>query len=93
MASIVYYFIMSFTLGLGMLIVVAITVVGIGWLDGLPIPLWLSSAILLASAFFAMLGGHMVEGEKAQLLADLQLVMIAPASLLARLYRRLGISY
>lgn len=93
MAAIVYYFLMSITLGVGMVVLLLGIVTGIHWLDGLWVPLWLSSLGLLAVSFAGMYAGHAVEGKPAQLLADVQLIMIAPAFLLAGLYRRLGISY
>ena len=40
LASVVYYFIMSIPLAIGMLPVVLITVVIVNWADGLPWPLW-----------------------------------------------------
>ena len=93
MAAIVYYFLLSITLGLGMVALLLGMVMGIHWLDGLWVPLWLSSLGLLTASFAGMFAGHAVEGKPAQLLADVQLIMIAPAFLLASIYRRLGISY
>jgi uncharacterized membrane protein YGL010W len=90
MAAIVYYFI---TLGLGMIAVMLAMVAAIQWIEGHDIALWISSLILLVAAFGGMLAGHQLEGRKSQLLVDLQLIMIAPASGLAALYRRVGISY
>lgn len=93
MAAIVYYFILSITLGLGMLPVVAAMVACIHWLGGLGPPLWASCALLLASSVAVMTAGHLVEGRPWRILVDLQLIMIAPALTLSRLYRKLHIPY
>lgn len=93
MAAIVYYFIISFTLGLGMIPVMLGLMIGIHWLDHQGPPLWAYSLALLLACLSAMLAGHAMEGQKARLVNDLQLVMLAPLFLLAGLYRRLGISY
>lgn len=93
MAAIVYYFILSITLGLGMVPVAAAMVACIHWLDGLGPPLWATSAVLLAAALVAMTAAHLLEGRPGRILLDLQLVMIAPALVLSRLYKRMGIPY
>lgn len=93
MAAIVYYFIISITLGLGMIPVMLGLMTGIHWLDQQWAPLWASSLGLLLACLPTMLAGHALEGQKARLVNDLQLVMLAPIFLLAQLYRRLGISY
>jgi uncharacterized membrane protein YGL010W len=93
MAAIVYYFIISITLGFGMILVMLGLMAGIHWLGHQWPPLWASSLGLLLSCLLAMLAGHALEGQKVRLLYDLQLVMLAPIFLLAVVYRRLGISY
>ncbi len=93
MAAIVYYFIISITLGFGMILVMLGLMLGIHWMDNQWLPLWAASLGLLLTCLLAMLGGHALEGQKARMVDDLQLVMLAPIFLLAGLYRRLGISY
>lgn len=93
MAAIVYYFIISITLGLGMIPVMLGVMVAIHWLDNQGPALWQPSLGLLLGCLLSMLAGHALEGQKFRLLNDLQLVMLAPIFLLAGVYRRLGISY
>lgn len=93
MSAIVYYFIISITLGLGMILVMLAVMLGVNWLDNQLIPLWATSLGLLLATLAAMFSGHALEGQKARFLGDIQLVMLAPIFLLAGLYRRLGISY
>ncbi len=89
----VYYFVMSIPLALGMLPFVLLVVVIVNWMDGLPGPLWLWSAIVFVVAWIGQFYGHAVEGRRPAFFRDLQFLMIGPLWLLAALYRRLGISY
>ncbi|MFQ6003868.1 MAG: hypothetical protein ACE5OQ_00050 [Woeseia sp.] len=93
MATVVYYFVISVSLAIGMLPfllgVAAITL----WLEVSDYPLVWVSAFLTAIAVFGLwLGQHANGGAKA-VLRDIQLMMIAPVWLLSKLYRRLGIPY
>lgn len=93
LAAVVYYFIMSIPLALGMLPFVLLVTGILGRLDSLTLPLWqVSLALFLGSCALQMLG-HIIEGGRSHLLRDLQYLMIGPVWLLAALYRRLGIPY
>jgi len=93
MAAIVYYFIMSIPLGVGMTAMLAMMLAAVHWLDGLPPPLWATSTLLLGGALVLGRAGRRQPGGRGGMLRDLHLLMIGPAWLLARLYRRLGIPY
>jgi hypothetical protein len=93
MASTVYYFILSFSLALGILPFVAAVVFVVAWLEMLHWPLWSISAALFVAAWTGRWAGCVLEGERAPLWRDLQLVMIGPVWLLAACYRRAGIPY
>lgn len=93
MASVVYYFILSPSLAIGMLLVIAVFTATLVWLDGLPVPLWQSCAAIFVLAWIGQFIGHAIEGAKPSFFKDLQFLMIGPMWLLAFVYRRLGISY
>ena len=93
LASVVYYFIISIPLAIGMLPLVLLTVVIVNWLDGLALPLWMSSAAIFVLAWAGQFIGHVAEGKRPSFLRDLQFLMIGPLWLLAGLYRKLGIPY
>ncbi len=93
MAAVVYYFIMSISLAFGILPFVVLVVMAVSWLDSLPIPLPLLSALIFAVAWVGQLIGHRVEGKRPSFFEDLQFLMIGPLWLLAAVYRRLGIRY
>lgn len=93
MATIVYYFIMSISLAIGVLPFIFALLSGIAWIDRLETPLWLISLTCFALASAGQFVGHMLEGGKASLIRDLHYAAIAPLWTLAALYRRLGIPY
>ncbi len=93
MAAEVYYFIISISLAFGMLPFVVATATLIALLSTTVTSLlWFSIAILIlgiTGLYLAKGSGRDVHG----LARDMQLIMIAPIWLLARLYRRMGIPY
>lgn len=90
-AAMVYYFIISVSLAIGMLPFVAGIIAIQLWLErstwSLP---WVSGGMLVASVAGFCLGRFGKGGTRA-VLGDIQLMMIGPAWLLANLYKRLGI--
>ncbi len=93
MAAVVYYFLMSVTLGIGMVVIVLGMMAIVHWLDGFSTPLWLVSLVIFVVAWIGQFIGHIVEGKKPSFFKDLQFLMIGPAWLLGFIYRRLGIPY
>jgi len=93
MAAVVYYFLMSVSLGLGMVMVVLAMMAIVNWLDGFATPLWVISLAIFVIAWIGQFIGHVVEGKKPSFFKDLQFLMIGPAWLLGFVYRRLGIPY
>ena len=93
MASVVYYFVLSFALAIGMLPFVTLIAIAVVWLDGLTTPLWIISAAAFAVAGAGQIIGHAFERRSVSLFTDLNLVMIGPLWLLAALYQRLRIPY
>ncbi len=93
LAAVVYYFILSIPLALGMAPLVLLTVLIVDRLTLLPWPLWATSAVIFTVAWIGQFYGHAVEGRKPAFFRDLQFLMIGPLWVLAALYRRLGIPY
>ena len=90
-----FYFRASRTLGYGMLAVF----VALAWLTrwlhdtlGTAQLLYLAVAVF-ALAWVAQFLGHRIEGRKPSFLTDLTYLLIGPAWVLAKLYRRLGWSW
>lgn len=93
MAAVVYYFILSVALALGMLpFIVGVSAVEL-WLSASELPLRGVSLALVVLAIAGLYLGHHAPGGFRAVFRDIQLMMIGPAWLLSRLYRRLGIPY
>ncbi len=91
MAAVVYYFVISISLAIGMLPFVAgVTAVQLWLVDSSLSLVRISSGLFVAS----IVGLYLVLYQKGGIKAvchDIQLMIIAPAWLLSNLYRRLGI--
>ena len=89
----IYYFVMSRSLGLGMLVFVVTVALCIAGLSALPWPLWIVCLTLFVIAWIGQFIGHYYEGKRPSFFKDLQFLMIGPLWLLSFIYRRLGIPY
>jgi len=91
MAALVYYFVMSMSLGFGMVpFVLGIAAIET-WIEGQPISQSYVASVLIGAGVSGLCFGHYAAGGLRAVGRDVQLIMIAPAWLLAQLYRRLGI--
>jgi len=93
MVTVVYYFIISLSLAIGMLPFVLGVATFQMWLTHSDYtPLRVVVALLVAGITGLWLG-RLKKGNMAAIFRDLQLVMIGPAWLLSVLYKRIGIPY
>ncbi len=92
--AMIYYFRLSFSLALGMILVVALLST-IGYLVAtlVPLPLWATCLIIFIIAWIGQFRGHHIEGKKPSFLKDLQFLLIGPIWLLSFIYKRFGIPY
>ena len=93
MAAVVYYFIISISLAIGMLpFVFGLTALQV-WLanSSLPVDRIVAGLFLLSIAGLSV--GRYSRGGVKSVLADIQMMMIAPIWILSRIYRRIGIPY
>lgn len=90
-----FYYRASRRLGLGMLALFVLLAWLTRWLhDSLGTAQLLSLAIAVyVAAWIAQFVGHRIEGRKPSFLTDLTYLLIGPAWVLAKLYRRLGWSW
>lgn len=87
-----FYYRASRPLGLGMLAVFVVMATLTWWLQrtlGTQALLWLAVAVFVV-AWIAQFVGHKFEGRKPSFLTDLVYLLIGPAWVLSKLYRRLG---
>lgn len=93
MAAVVYYFIISVALAIGMLpFVLGVTGIEM-WIEASDLSLAGVSLGLVLVALAGLYAGQRSNGGLAALFRDVQLMMIGPAWLLANVYRKLGIPY
>ena len=91
MAAVVYYFIISVTLAIGVLpLILGIAAFEI-WLQNSGWPLRQVSAALVMGGVIGLYVGHYPRGGTSEVVRDIQLMMIAPMWVLSKIYRRLGI--
>ena len=91
MAAMVYYFIISISLAIGMLPFVAgVTALQL-WLVDSSLSLVRISSVMFIASIIGLYVGHYEKGGIKAVCHDIQLMMIAPAWLLSNFYRRLGI--
>ncbi len=93
LAAVVYYFILSIPLAIGLLPFVLATTGILGRLDALAPALWQTSLTLLLAAVLLQAIGHLRDGGRLRVLEDLHYLMIGPVWMMAAAFRRLGIPY
>ncbi len=93
MAAVVYYFIISMPLAIGMLPFIFGIAFSQIWLLDSPWPLARVSASLFVASLVGLYLGHAGNGGLRAVVRDVQLMMIAPVWMLSNLYRRVGIPY
>jgi hypothetical protein len=93
MAAVVYYFIISLSLAIGMLPFVFGVIALEIWLEVSGLPLRRISAGLVLGGVIGLYVGHYGRGGITAVVRDVQLMMIAPIWILSNLYRRIGIPF
>jgi len=93
MAAVVYYFIISISLAIGMLpFVFGLATLQI-WLAHSSLPQERIVVFLFLASVAGIFAGHYSRGGIKSVLVDIQMMMIAPIWILSRFYRRFGIPY
>ncbi len=90
----VYYFRLSFRLGLGLLAYNAVMIWLAAWVAAnAPWPLWQIALALFVAAWIGQFLGHKVEGKKPSFFRDVQFLLIGPAWLMSFVYDAMGLKY
>lgn len=88
----IFYIRLSRSLAAGMLIFyVLCLMLARFWLLLTGIPLWILAVSVFIPAWIGQFIGHGIEGKKPSFLQDMKFLLIGPAWLMAKIYRRLGI--
>jgi uncharacterized membrane protein YGL010W len=91
--GVIYYFAMSWSLALGMLLFSTLVIASVVLLEKLPGALWVSCIVLFVLAWIGQFIGHHFEGKRPSFFKDIQFLMIGPLWLLSFIYRKLRIPY
>jgi uncharacterized membrane protein YGL010W len=93
LAALVYYFVLSPSLAVGLLIAFIVLLLITQGLARLPWSLWITSLTLFIVAWIGQFVGHAVEGKRPSFFRDLQFLLIGPLWLLAAVYRKFRLPY
>lgn len=94
LALTIYYFSLSKTLWIGMLLFELLCLAICYFLEMyVTPPLWMICIILFICAWIGQFYGHKVEGKKPSFLKDLQFLMIGPMWLMSFIYQKMGVNY
>ena len=94
LGSMIFYFRLAATIGLGMLAWSAFALWGNWFLDTtLEMPLWQVSLIIFVVAWIGQFIGHKIEGVKPSFFDDIKFLLVGPAWLLHFVYRKCGVPF
>ena len=91
--AMIYYLILSPRLALGMLLVTALMLALLYYLDQSEVSLWRVSIIVFVIAWVGQFVGHHIEGKRPSFFKDIQFLLIGPLWLLSFVYRKFNITY
>ncbi|MGI9263237.1 MAG: hypothetical protein ACR2QR_14420 [Woeseiaceae bacterium] len=93
MAAVVYYFIISVSLAIGMLpFIIGLTALQL-WIAKSGLPHRGVSLGLMTVGLVGLVAGQIPDGSPRQVIRDIQMLMIGPFWMLSNIYKRLGIPY
>ncbi|WP_333607023.1 Mpo1 family 2-hydroxy fatty acid dioxygenase [Arsukibacterium sp.] len=92
--ALLFYFLLSFTLGVAMTIFTALVVTLLRWVAQWPWPeVWQLSLLLFVVMWILQFVGHKIEGKKPSFFQDLAFLLIGPAWLMSFVLKKLKLSY
>ena len=90
--SLVFYFRLGITIGIGMFVWSAFALWGNAVIEAsVSYPLWQISTLVFIIAWIGQFIGHKIEGVKPSFFEDIQFLLVGPAWLLHFIYRRCGV--
>lgn len=87
-----YYFALSFSISLGILIVIVSGLIACYAYNG-PVSIWMISLAVFVISWIFQFVGHKIEGKKPSFFKDIEFFLVGPMWVLAKLYNKLGIKY
>ncbi len=91
--ALLYYLRLSFKMAVGMCVISLIMLSILFLLEKMHYSILMLSVVIFILSWIGQFIGHKIEGRKPAFLTDLQFLLIGPAWILARLYKKIGLSY
>lgn len=91
--AMIYYLILSPRLALGMLLVTALMLTLLNYLERSDVSLWRVAVVVFVIAWAGQFIGHHIEGKRPSFFKDIQFLLIGPLWLLSFVYRKFNITY
>lgn len=91
--AMIYYFLVSFALAVGILLVFSLMLLLTFLLASTGVAIWQVALTIFILAWVGQFIGHKIEGKKPSFFKDLQFLLVGPLWLLAHIYDGLGIKY
>ena len=88
--AVAWYLTLSFPIAMGMLAVAAVMVYPLTRFGASTLPV---AVAVFVAAWIGQFVGHRIEGRRPSFLEDVRSLLVGPAWLLGRVYRRFGIAY
>ena len=91
---IVYYFVLSISIAIGMIGIGVVLIFGVMRLDSIQyFELWQISLLIFIFSWVGQFIGHKIEGKKPSFFEDIQFLLIGPAWLMSFIYDKFNIKY
>lgn len=91
--ALIFYFRLSTSLGLGMLVISALWLYIIKWMNMQDLPVGWVSFFIFVAAWIGQFIGHKIEGQKPSFFQDVQFLLIGPIWILGFIYKKWNINY
>ena len=87
----IYYFVLSFTIGVAMTLLTVVVFAGIAGLEAVGISVWQFSLVLFVIMWILQFVGHKIEGKKPSFFEDLRFLLVGPAWWWNHFFKRMNI--
>lgn len=91
--ALIYYLRLSLVMAIGMGIISVVMLSILGFFEYHHYPIFMISLVVFVVSWIGQFIGHKIEGRKPAFLTDLQFLLIGPAWILSRCFKKIGILF